>query len=205
MSTTTTRFEDDAQLEAWLASLELKNGAHDDPAKGLCVMEAVAYFRNQDHTDAPPCVCETIRDFMMSWNDGMRSDQEREILKPYILKVPGTKGSPELALARSFMVADWYARVFVPAWLRCANVAIEQADALSSLLECTDAESLHKTDDHLSAAESAAKSAAKSAAWSAAWSAAKDALEPTVLTLRESACLLLDRMIALTEEDLAQR
>jgi hypothetical protein len=56
------------------------------------------------------------------------------------------------------------------------------------------------TDDELDAAWAAAWAAARAAAWAAAWAAAgaaaRDALEPTVAELQDSALELLDRMIA---------
>ena len=52
-------------------TLRLRKGGHASPSKGLCVMEAVAYFRGLKHTDRPPCVSEAIGAFLRSWNDAL--------------------------------------------------------------------------------------------------------------------------------------
>ena len=188
-----------------IATLTLSKGSHTDPANGLCIMEAVAYFNGEPFSDRPECVCPTITDFLISWNDA--SDYlDRQELKKYIPLVAGTRGTKELALRRSYMVADWFVRVYLPAWLNLASI---DSSGLKSLPECTDAETLHASDVLIytarSAAWLAAWLAARSAAWSAAWSAAESAVEsalnPTRIALRQSAFDLLDRMIALKDSD----
>ena len=172
-----------------LEALKLLTGAHSSPDEGMCVMEAVAFVAGESHSDHPKCACETIGDFMRSWNDS-GDDAIRERMKSYIPRLVGTNRGPEVALKRSYMVADWYARVFVPAWLKLAEVAQEEAAALEALPPATDYDSLHATDDLLSAAQekaSAARSAAESAAWSAARSAAWSAAESAAWSAAESA------------------
>jgi hypothetical protein len=175
-----------------LDSTILDEGKHNDPESGMCIMEAVAYITGE-WTDHPKCVCPTISAFLRTWNDSLKTE-ERQNLKPYILKCLGTNGGQELALKRSYMAADWYARVFVPAWLRTAGVALDEATALEQLPVAVDSATLHATDIFLakasqkaSAARSATESAARSAAWSATWSAARSAAWSATWSATESA------------------
>ncbi|MGE0799904.1 MAG: hypothetical protein AB7G13_11605 [Lautropia sp.] len=55
------------------------------------------------------------------------------------------------------------------------------------------------------AAWAAAWAAARDAAAAAAWAAARDALNPTTTSLQASAHVLFDRMIRVTEADVAPR
>lgn len=56
-------------IKGWeerLAQLDLQKGGHSKREDGVCVMEALAWLRDQDHTDAPVCVSRMIRNFMMT-------------------------------------------------------------------------------------------------------------------------------------------
>ena len=170
-----------------LDEIELKSGNHEKPEDGMCVMEAVAYFAGLPFSDEPECVCPTLRSFLVSWNDSMK-DEDRQKLKPYVLKVVGTNHGPEVALARSYMVADWFVRVYTPAWLDLAKLT-DHAEALRALPEIKDKASAKASEAAIGKANKAAY-AARAAAW--------DALAPTSLALQQSAFDLLDRMIALT-------
>ncbi len=198
-------------------SLVLKHGAHGSPEKGMCVMEAVAYFRGLEHTDRPPCVSVAIGGFLRAWNDAL-DDETRQMLKSYVFKVVGTATTPEDELRRAWMATDWLVRVFAPAWLDLAGLG-SHGTKLRELPELTTDELAGAAQETIaaarsaaesavwsaarsaagsaawSAARSAARSAAESAVWSAAWSAAGSALGPTVESLQGSALRLLDRMI----------
>ena len=39
-----------------LDGIVLDKGAHDTREDGVCVMEAVAWYAGEDHSDAPACV-----------------------------------------------------------------------------------------------------------------------------------------------------
>lgn len=39
-----------------LDTIVLDKGTHDTRANGVCVMEAVAWYAGEDHSDAPACV-----------------------------------------------------------------------------------------------------------------------------------------------------
>jgi hypothetical protein len=63
-----------------LDKITLKQGAHDSPTKGVCLMEAVAWMRGIAHTDHPPCVCPVLGNMGRSLND--RLPDEMAELRP---------------------------------------------------------------------------------------------------------------------------
>ena len=208
----------------------LYSGSHPENGNGhveACAMEAVAYIAGEPWSDHPECACPVLGAFMRTWNDNLPDGQRTSLLLPFIPRLVGTRGSKALEARRANMAADWYIRVFTPAWLRLAGLD-KHADALASFPEITsfakvpslkpvlaaaqkDAEAAWSAawsaarSAAESAAESAAWSAARSAAWSAAWSAARSAalakLQSTSDELQKSALDLLDRMINAKDED----
>jgi hypothetical protein len=202
----------------YLEPLKLGRGSHDPPSNGLvnaCVMEAVAYVAGEPFSDHPECASPVITSFLVSWNDAM-NDVDRQMLKPYIVRLVGTRTGKRHEEQRAWMLTDWLARECAPAWLRLAGLA-GQAELLESLAPLTSAASARKAQPVLDAARkdsaaardaardaawAAARDAAWDAAWAAAWdstrAAARDALAPTTRGLQQSALLLLDRMIAVS-------
>ena len=206
----------------------LKSGAHKPPNGHLeaCVMEAVAFVAGERWSDHPKCACPVISAFLRSWNDNLPDDERNELLLPLVPRIVNTRGSKKLEARRATMAADWYVRVATPAWLRLAGLTAH-ADTLAAFPEISSfaktpsiRPALEAAQKDASAAESAARSAARSAAesaaWSAAWSAAESAAEsaarsaaekalaPTKIELQQSALALVERMIAVTDADLAE-
>ncbi len=182
-----------------LDALQLGRGSHSAPNNGMtaaCVMEAVAYVAGEPWSDHPKCASPIITSFLVSWNDSM-SDEDRQMLKPYIPRLVGTRTMKKDEETRAWMLTDWLAREYAPAWLRLAGLT-SQAEALETLAPLTSATSARKAQPRLDEAR-----AAGAAAWAAAWDAARDAaraaaraaLQPTTKGLQASALLLLDRMI----------
>jgi hypothetical protein len=214
----------------YLEPLKLGRGSHDPPSNGLvnaCVMEAVAYVAGEPFSDHPVCVSPVITSFLVSWNDAM-NDVDRQMLKPYIVRLVGTRTGKRHEEQRAWMLTDWSVRECAPAWLRLAGLAA-QAELLESLAPLTSAASARKAQPVLDAARNdsaaaraaardaaraaaraaawaaagdaawdAARAAARDAAWDAARAAAAAALAPTTRELQQSALLLLDRMIAVS-------
>lgn len=178
----------------------LKHGAHSSIDEGGCVMEWTAFLAGKPHTDSPPCVCHVLGYFMRNWNDGLPSDADRDrLLKPFALRLIGTKSTPEIELRRGFMAFDWLARVQTPAWMDLTPSLTEHAAKLRALPELDSTESIDAALPTIQAAQesaAAAGAAARDAAGDAARDAARAALAPTVATLQASAVDLLDRMIA---------
>ena len=199
----------------YLDGLRLGRGSHDAPSNGLveaCVMEAVAYVAGEPWSDHPACASPVLRSFLVSWNDSL-SDDDRQMLKPYISRLVGTRTTEADETARAWMLTDWLARECAPAWMRLAGLT-EQAVALEGLAPLKDGCSARAAQPTLAQARKGS-AAAGAAAWDAAWDAARaaawdaardaaraaaraaawDALTPTVAGLQQSALLLLDRMI----------
>lgn len=204
-------------------SFSFGSGSHETREQGMCVMEAVSYVAGEAHTDRPVCACPIISSFCRSWNDSLRSDEERaKWLGEFVWRLPGTKSTPEIELQRSWMAFDWMVRELVPSFMELTpelqahaeslrelpEVGPGSFDAVVPILQSARAAARDAAGD---AAGAAAWAAARAAAWAAAWAAAgaaardaagaaaADALEPTVQKLQQSARDLLDRMVRLTE------
>ena len=177
-------------------TLVLAHGSHNSRDEAVCVMEAVAWFANEPHSDHPQCASKVLTAFLMSLNDAW-DDEHRQTLKQYIPRVVGTNTGAADDARRAWMCTDWLVRTYTPAWLRLAGLNA-QAELLTSLPELVGADectaikpTLIAVRDDASAAWSAAWSAAESAAWSAAesaaWSAAESAAESAAWSAAESA------------------
>jgi len=112
----------------WLKGVTLQKGNHEDLAAGVCAMEAVAYIAGEPHSDRPSCACPVLSSFMRRWNDTL-PDADRAMLKPYIMRVIGTKATMAVEVRRSSLAFDWLAREYTPAWLDVAGLT-KHADAL---------------------------------------------------------------------------
>jgi hypothetical protein len=154
-----------------LDTLVLSEGSHNSPEEGLCVMEAVAYFNNEPHSDHPVCACPVLTAFMIRLNDRM-PQSERDRLKAFIPRLIGTRDG--LSAKRLEILVHSAVAEVTPHALRLTGIPalLVEADKCAAvpLGDCSAAESAAK-----SAAQSAAQSAAWSAARSAAWAAARSA------------------------------
>jgi hypothetical protein len=157
-----------------IEELSLKSGKHEAFEAGMCVMEAVSYIAGESWSDAPQCACPVITAFMVSWNDSLPKDADRDrILKPLIPLIVGTRSSKFIEQRRATMAADWFIRVHTPAFLRIAKLE-KQACLMEALPEITDFAQCPSLMPTLNAVRSDA-AAARDAAWAAAWAAARDA------------------------------
>jgi hypothetical protein len=164
--------------EAEIAALKLNSGAHDGPESGHCLLEVVSMFAREPFSDKPACVDYVLAEFGRTWNDGMRSDEEREQLKRYIVLLPGTAKGEALSQKRAFMAVDWAIRVYTPAWLDLSPALAEHTAKLRALAPITDEKRLAAAQsalDHARSAAAAAWAAARDAARAAARAAARDA------------------------------
>ena len=191
-----------------LDTLTLAKGAHDTRADGVCLLEAVAWFAGQEHTDYPPCVSPVLAAFGRTWNDAL-DDTTRQTLRPFIPLLPGT-ADDGLDLARSYLALDWLVRTYTPAFLDAAGLT-GRAAGLRGLAPLTSTGSVQVAgpaiaavwaaaraaarDAVWAAAGDAARAAARAAVWAAARAAARDALVPVVTELQASALALFTAMI----------
>jgi hypothetical protein len=157
----------------------LLKGAH-TPDSQYCVLELVAYVAVEKWSDHPRCVSPAIGDLLRTWNDAL-DDDTRQLLKPLIPLVIGTRTTAADETRRAWLATDWLVRIFAPAWLDLAGLAADAA-ALRALPDLTTDELataalpvIEGVRQRANAAYSAARSAAGSAAGSAAYSAAGSA------------------------------
>lgn len=73
-----------------LRKLKLQKGAHLSREEGMCVMEAVAYYADEKHTDSPKCAHPILASVAMTINDAA-SDADRQKLKRFIPLLVGTR------------------------------------------------------------------------------------------------------------------
>ena len=152
-----------------LDTLTLLEGSHDgaDTAQ-MCVMEAVAYVAGEPWSDHPACACPVISAFLRSWNDSLRTDEDRDrLLKPLVLQLIDTKSTQEVEEKRSYLALDWIVRVFTPKWLDLVPSLAPHSLALRSLEDIADMAGAVAAGEKVRAA--------RAAAWAAAWAAARDA------------------------------
>jgi hypothetical protein len=160
----------------------LKGGHVENAESAMCVMEAVAYVTREPWSDHPKCACPVLTAFLIAWNDGIETDEERNrLLLPLIPRLANTRSTKAVERKRAVMAADWLIRVHTPAWLRLAKLD-EQAGALEAIPEITDFKqypslmpTLKAVRSDAAAAGAAAGDAAWAAARAAAWAAARAA------------------------------
>jgi hypothetical protein len=169
-----------------LAAVRLDAGGHEDRADGVCLMEAVAWFAGQAHTDHPPCVSPVLAGFGRRLNDALPGGVRQDLV-PLIPLLPGTAGDGRDS-ARGYLALDWLIRSWLPAWLdlvpvtdgnsacRAGAEALRQLPPVTSPAAVTSAmPAIRQARQHAAAARDAAGDAAQDAAWYAAGDAAWDA------------------------------
>jgi hypothetical protein len=162
-----------------LDTLTLARGAHGLRDDGVCLMEAVAWWAGEEHTDHPACVSPVLGAYGRSLNDVL-PDARRQELLGFVPLLPGTAGDGRDE-TRSYLALDWLIRVWTPTWLELAGLAGE-ARALRQLrpiVDMTAAQSagpaVRQASQKAAAAQAAAWDAARVAAGVAAWDAARAA------------------------------
>jgi hypothetical protein len=107
--------------------LTLLRGSHETRARGLCVMEAVAWFAGEKHADRPQCACPVLTSFAIKLNDRIYDDEERtRIMRPLIPRLVNTRGTRELEVRRAYVAADFAARDCAPRALDSAASVLER-------------------------------------------------------------------------------
>src|SRR4051812_26804584 len=79
----------------------LKHGSHRSPDDGMCLMEAVAYFAGELHSDSPQCACPVLTSHGIRLNDRF-SDEERQLLAPLIPKLLNTRSTRDVEQRRAY-------------------------------------------------------------------------------------------------------
>jgi hypothetical protein len=163
-----------------LDTIRLTPGLHGDRQEGLCLMEAVAWFAGEWHTDRPACVSPLLAAAGRTLNDDL-PDARRQELVPLIPRLAWTAGDG-LDERRGYMALDWVVRVWAPAWLDGAGLTV-QAAALRSLRPVTGraaAVAAARVALEVQQAAYVARAAAQAAAGDTAGDAARDAVRDAV-------------------------
>jgi hypothetical protein len=124
-----------------ILALDLKPGGH-DPDSAFCVMEAAAYVAGESWSDHPKCVDRVLSNLLISKNDSLASDAERNrLLRPLIPRIIGTRGSDELSDSRAWLVIDWSLCTALPMFLRALKLESE-AEKFEALRELNSSSAL---------------------------------------------------------------
>ena len=177
-----------------IRGIEIKNGAHGDRSNGLCVMEVVAWVAGLPHSDAPECACPVASAYARRLNDARWSSNEArtKAMRPLVIKLLGSKASPQTQAKRYWFLTDRAARLFAPLALEhgaarlealkrfeAAKTLREYAAKLRAMPELHDRESAASARELLQAARRAAAAAyaydAAAAAYADAYAAYADA------------------------------
>src|SRR5574341_2000998 len=86
-------------------ALTLMSGPHKEQQKLYCVMEAVAYIAGEPHSDSPACSCPALAAWLRRANDSM-SNEDRQLLKPFIRKMVGSRASKEVEMRRACLLTE---------------------------------------------------------------------------------------------------
>jgi hypothetical protein len=166
---------------------QLAVGAHDGPAKGMCVMEAVSYVAGEPWSDAPSCACPVVGEYLRTLNDRM-PHRERQELKSLIPRLVGSRSAPAVARRRAYVAADSALRVFAVTALDAAGRK-EDAERLRALPEIVDGSTATTAAHAANAAAAAAARAARAAVAARAASTVADAAAAAAAYAANAACV----------------
>src|SRR5262249_29548912 len=143
-------------------NIVLQANAHSTREQGVCVMEAMAWFSGEKHSDQPQCACPVIAAFARRLNDRL-CDEQRQRLKDLIPRLALSRASWPVTLKRAFIAADFAVREAAPRSLE-ARGHKKTASALRALPEIIDRETALKGHAAADAAADAAAYATYAAA-----------------------------------------
>jgi hypothetical protein len=153
-----------------LDTLTLAHGAHKDRSNGLCLLEAVAWWAGEDHTDHPACVSPVLGQFGRNLNDVLPNGKRQE-LRQFIPGLPGTAGDG-LDERRGYLALDWLVRTYLPGFLVLVPSLAGHVTAVRELAPISGMTAARRAGPVVRAAGDAAWAAARAAAGDAAWAAA---------------------------------
>lgn len=177
-----------------LEVITLLEGKHDTRDEGVCLLEAVAWFAGEKHTDHPLCVSSVLGDFGRQLNDALPDDL-RQRLVPLVPRMVGTVGDG-LDETRGYLALDWLIRTNTPAWLDLAGLSVE-AETLRSMPPITDIDAAEASKPVVDAARDATRaqqllseSLLESLLWVDVWDAASRAISNAAADAARSVALI---------------
>ena len=178
-----------------LEELVLEDGAHSKREDGVCLMEAVAWFAGERHSDKPKCACPVLSAYGRTLNDRMLEVERNRFLKQLIPLLVGTRSTPVVELARAEYLIRETTRRILPIAMDAVGLR-EEAKRLRAL-----------PDDlrpYADAAAYTARAAARAAeAAYAAHAAARAAEAAYAAHVWGEAVLVYREAIAITEAEVA--
>lgn len=79
---------------------------HDRPEDGLCLMEMVAFFEGEPHSDRPECACAVLGDLGRFINDQMPDHLRTELLRPLVPRLVGTVSDDHVGVRNTAMLME---------------------------------------------------------------------------------------------------
>jgi hypothetical protein len=115
MATTTTTTNNTTIIPERLARFEAEISLRSGPGSGMngkkadmCALQAADWLAGGDGSnEAPECVCPVIAEFVIGLNDGRAFRRYRDLLKPFVPKILGTRGSLESQVRRAQICAKY--------------------------------------------------------------------------------------------------
>ena len=139
----------------------------DDGKPVGCVMDVVSFIAGEPWSDHPECACPVVTRAAIAINDRIHDDALRtSILRPFILRIAGSKSTKAVERKRMFKAADLAVRVFAPRALELRGRA-EDAARLRACAPIVDAATARKGQKAAAAAYAYAAAAAAAYAYDA--------------------------------------
>ena len=91
------------------------------PGEGYSVMEAVAFRANEPWSERPTTASPVLTEFLLAWGRAL-DDERRQALRRYVHRLVGSRGAPEVEVARQWLIVDWTVRGAAVLWLRAAGL-----------------------------------------------------------------------------------
>ena len=85
--------------------MTLESRARSRRGDGMSAMEAVAWLGGERLSQSPRCVSRVLAGFVESCNDRW-PDAERQLLKPYVPLIVGTRSGPAVEHRRAYVLTD---------------------------------------------------------------------------------------------------
>ncbi len=151
---------------------DLRRGSSDHPRHGACLFDAGMWLVYGKIGDNPPCSCPIIRPYAIALNDRMPNN-ERQKLKPFILRVVGNRDPESEELRKHFIILETARKVVPKAFDEKWPSLAAKARAIPD--NATYADIKQVMQELANAADADATAAAANAAAYAAYAAAANA------------------------------
>ena len=126
--------------EKRLSEIRLERGAHDNPEKGVCLLEAVAWLRGVSFSDHPACVSPILGAYGRRFNDRL-DDENRQRLIPLIPRLVNTADDGKDEIRRQIL-RRYVFHVAVPRWFERVGMTAEAAELKA--IDVTDKEAVNR-------------------------------------------------------------